>query len=63
MGCAASREKLDKCDIASAKGSMTPEQCVARVSTKNQTAFLLREKFLSWGGDFEIKNETGAACL
>lgn len=60
MGCAASREKLAAVDLPSANGQMTPDQCVNRDPAKKQTAFILKEKFFSWGGDFDIKDETGA---
>ena len=63
MGCAASREKLEKADIASAKGGMTPDQCVARAPAAAQTAFILQEKFFTLGGDFEIKDQTGATAF
>ena len=66
MGCAASREKMKMCDLSASNGAMTAAQCVGDGPgygpVGERTAFLLREKFFSWGGDFKIKDNKGSVA-
>ena len=38
---------------------MGPDQCVTHAPAKKPTTLILKEKFFSWGGDFDIKDESG----